>query len=227
MHSVRTETVLVTDNDIDSEFIKLIMSNIAEKNKDNLLDFSITKDSQGYILTYKKVQSDGPVIGFLGHYIDLLSGCVVMGPIKSKEFYSFFNLYNLMEKEGGISVDSNFFKVVMERYKIKDISLGELFVEIWKARETSMLSLVGRFLRQTDKDQDSTGMEEWIFRILLRIIRLNERISRIDLGKGFRSGALVMGNSRMAEVLDFFQIFSRLIYQVKKNITLFPSKPRK
>ena len=115
--------------------------------------FSFYAGSDDVTVYYKIVKTDGPVIGFLGYYIDLSSGYVLLDTEKSHEYIPLVNFYSWLEQEKNIRVNPELMMSLMERYKIGDITNEDFSKEMAKAvKGNSNSSIISKLINQETED---------------------------------------------------------------------------
>lgn len=83
-------------------------------------DFSIESTDTTIELDIKKVKTEGPILGFLGLYLDTASGKVLLSNTKSKEFISAFDYYKYLRDEHNIYMNQELMLSLLEMYKMSD-----------------------------------------------------------------------------------------------------------
>ena len=89
------------------------------------LAFNIKSTDNEIIVDYKVVNTSGPVLGFLGYYIDLDSGYILLNMEKSREFIPLVNFYKLLEERTGLPSNKELMTSLIERFKIGDMGIQE------------------------------------------------------------------------------------------------------
>ena len=115
----------------------------------NDLAFSIEhKLDDHFTLKYKKVKSGGPIVGFMGYYLDLSNGYVLLDVEKSNNYIPMINYYNWLEKEHDIHVSPRIMMALIERYKVGDIDEDDFMEELMGSQTSSNSegSSIGRLL---------------------------------------------------------------------------------
>lgn len=100
------------------------------------LGFNIEKAGTSdsiYTIKFKKVKTEGPIVGFFGFYLDLESGHFVLGGHKRNEFISLYDFYGFIESKG-VVVNPNMMKSLIERYKMGEIGIEDIVDELNKPR---------------------------------------------------------------------------------------------
>ena len=127
----------------------------------NDLEFSVRKlSSEDVRVEFPIVETDGPIINFMGLYIDLDSGYVVFGRHKREKFVPIISFYKYLERLG-INVQKDVMINLIERYKVGDLDLDE-FSESLKQNNVqygdSNKSLMFNFLTTTvgESQKDAT-----------------------------------------------------------------------
>ncbi|MFW6015686.1 MAG: hypothetical protein ACOCRK_04555 [bacterium] len=125
-----------------------------------MLEFDIEEQVSGMRLKYKKVTTDGPIVGLLGYYIDLESGYIVMGENKTKEFIPLFNYYKYLNEKFNINIDRDLMKSLVEQFKIGEKNLLEIVDELNNANnEYKGKSVTGAYLTSAIDADKNSGME--------------------------------------------------------------------
>lgn len=117
---------------------------ISSDSHDDLKIMLIEEEEHKYNFTYSKVSTSGPIVGFLGFYIDLASGYVLLNGQKETEYIPLFNMVSYIEGHFDLpkgSIELSAFKWALERYKLNDITIFEMFEVLIKGEETSRNSL--------------------------------------------------------------------------------------
>lgn len=104
--------------DIDVSFISLYFLLGMEKRNNNL------------IITHKKVKGGGPILGFMGFYIDTSTGFIVMDSAKSSTYIPVFDFGDWLESEYNIIYNQNVMTSLLESCKLGDITLSDLCEEL-------------------------------------------------------------------------------------------------
>ena len=124
------------------------------------IDFEILDmSSMDIVLKYKKITTDGPIVGFCGYYLDLSSGYIVMGDTKSNEFIGLFDYYKFLFAEFGVSATPDLMKSLIERFKIGDIGLNDMVYNL-NVNESVYQghSIIGAFL-DSMQDENNTDSD--------------------------------------------------------------------
>lgn len=97
---------------------------------------------------YKKIKnSDGPILGFLGWYLDIETGYLLMSEQKSRDYIPFFDFYKWLELRG-IYVTKELIVSVLERFKLGILKFEDLIYELnsYSLKKGSDKSLVSKFV---------------------------------------------------------------------------------
>lgn len=107
---------------------------------------------------FKKVKTSGPILGFMGIYLDLPSGYIILGKQKKKEFIALFNYYEYLKRECGVDISPKAMMSLVESFKMGEKDLFDLIGTI-KDEDisgiNSDLSLISILLQLEEKELNS------------------------------------------------------------------------
>jgi uncharacterized protein YktA (UPF0223 family) len=85
------------------------------------IEFSVEENSSGYyIVNFKTVESDGPILGFLGVFLDAASGYILLDNVKTNDYIPVMNFYKYLEDNYNIKINSQLMLSLMEKYKMAE-----------------------------------------------------------------------------------------------------------
>jgi hypothetical protein len=89
-------------------------------------------------LTVTRVTTPGPVVRFLGAFLDLQTGWFSFYPVRSQRFTGFFNLYDMVTIITGRTPKPETVMAYMELYKLRKIPLKAFFASFAQERKEGL-----------------------------------------------------------------------------------------
>lgn len=125
--------------------------------KPDIMGFDINQGTDYLEIRFKKVITEGHIVGFCGYYLDLESGYMLLGKIKDNEYFPFFSLYKFLEMLG-VSIIPEYITTLVERFKIGHISIDDFLSGVNNSnryQSNQIKSVIYNFLNnQIDKEGD-------------------------------------------------------------------------
>lgn len=107
-----------------------------------------------------KVTTSGPMVGFLGAYLDLDSGWWLLSDSKTTEAIGLYNFYGLLETATGVAINPKIAKGYIELFKLNQLSLEELLSSILeKSERANPQDLQGSKIRGLLGKKQAVGSE--------------------------------------------------------------------
>lgn len=161
----------------------------------NLFMTELHKGFDDLVFKFKRVKTSGPVVGFLGFYLDVASGYILMSKVKTDDYIPLFDLYKALELKG-LTVTPEIMGSLIERFKLDVINFEQLSKELLIAGQGSggNASIIGRYLRKIEGEnitsevkfdkQELVNIFQYVTQYLY-LLKTGGNFVRFDLGKKF------------------------------------------
>lgn len=146
MNYIEEDYEIKVSKDLGLDFHSL--ENFYVQNMKNKIgcQFKIDFYNDYVIFKFKKVKSEGNIVGFLGMYLDIDSGYILASSYKKREYYPVYNINDYF-REYGVDISSKNLRYLMEKFKLGDINIYRMvdILNLIKIDKSDM-SVIGRVL---------------------------------------------------------------------------------